>query len=119
MVVGLFSACSKEYFDGPLIYPDDFGVNVVDAYQVSSDAIRVEFAVSNLSNLDYFQGQDGNYYLEFSVISTSGSEFYAEVPIGTLYSGEYFRGSMLIRVDPRMRYNLNDLAYDIYDADNY
>ncbi|GGE08556.1 MULTISPECIES: hypothetical protein [Sphingobacterium] len=116
MVVGLFSACSKEYIDGPLFYPEDFAVDLIDVYDVGPDAVRVEFAVSNLSDLDYYQGQDGNYYLEFSLVSHNGATFFNEVPIRTLYSGETFRGSMIIRIDPRLSYNFNNISYDIYDS---
>lgn len=119
MVIGLFSSCSKDYFEGPLFYPDDFGVDIVDAYPAGPNSIKIDFAVSNLSNLDYYQGQDGNYYLEFSIASNNGSLFYNEIPIGTLYAGEYFRGSMIIQIDPRMTFNLNNITYDIYDADRY
>ena len=119
MAVGLFSACSKEYISGNYFYPDDFAVDIVNAYRVSSDAIKVDFEVSNLSNMDYFQGADGNYYLEFGILNNYGEEYFGEAPIGTLYAGEYARGSIIIRVDPRASYNLNSITYDIYDADRY
>ena len=119
MVIGLFSSCSKEYFNDSFFYPDDFAVDILRADWVAQDAIKVDFEVTNISNLDYIQGPDGNYYVEFGTVSNYGDEFYGETRIGTLYSGEYFRGSVIIRVDPRADYNLNRLTYDVYDASGY
>ena len=119
MVIGLFSSCSKEYIGGSYFYPEDFAVDVFDVYKVSPDAYRVEYAVTNLSNIDYYHGQDGDFYLEFSLVGHNGAPFYNEAPIGTLYAGESFRGTMIIRVDPRLGYDPNDISYDIYDAGRY
>jgi hypothetical protein len=119
MVIGLFSACSKEYYNDSFFYPDDFAVDVVNVYSISPDAIKVDFEVTNISSLDYIQGPDGNYFVEFGIRSSYGDEFYGETRIGTLYSGEYLRASTIIRVDPRAVYNLNNITYDVYDADGY
>ncbi len=119
IVVVLFSGCSKEYFGSSLFYADDFAVDVVDAYPISADAIKVDFVISNISSFDYFQGQDGDFYLEFAIRGSRGDEFYNETPVRTLYSGDYFRGSMIISIDPYQKYSFNSLTYDIYDAGGY
>lgn len=116
MVFLVFTSCSKEFFEPIGVYEEEININVTKVYQISPAEMRVDFMVQNLSDYDYSPSVDGQFFVEFSIFSTSGYETYNEVPIDRLYSGEGYRDYIIVPIDPRMNYNINDLQYTVYNA---